>query len=290
MIKIAIASGKGGTGKTFFSTNLYKVMKQNGFNVGVIDCDAEVPNAALFLKGEELGTWPVKVFCPQMETEKCIYCAQCADICHFHAITCIPSAKYVKILPDLCHACQACLHVCPSGAIVPGAKEVGKVTAYGDNSHCHLIEARIKEGEHSPVPVIRDAIQHGEEIGWDYLILDAPPGCACPFVNTVKDADMVILITEPTPFGLSDLKHTVNVLRQFGKPYQVVINRADIGDGKVKDYLEAEHIGLMAEVPYSEQIASLYSQGKLAVEAELKMNQLFTRLMNKILQNESCNH
>lgn len=287
MIKVAIASGKGGTGKTFLSTNLFAVMQESGLRVGVVDCDAEVPNSALFLKGEKQGEWPVNVFCPTIDKDKCTLCGLCAEVCHFHAITCIPAANYVKVLDDLCHACAACSHFCPSGAIVSGRKEVGRVTAYGDADRLRLIEARIKEGEHSPVPIIDDAIRRAAIVGWEYLILDAPPGCACPFVSTVKDADIVLLVTEPTPFGLSDLKHTIKVLRRLGKPFYVVINRADVGDSKMREYLDAENVEVLAEIPYSEHVASFYSKGVMAVTADAGIRSLFLRLMHKILQYES---
>ena len=290
MIKIAIASGKGGTGKTFLSTNLFAVMQEAGLRVGVVDCDAEVPNSSLFLKGKKEGEWPVDVFCPSIDKDKCTFCGQCAEVCHFHAITCIPAAKYVKVMTDLCHACTACVHFCPNGAIISGRKEVGRVTAYGDDSGLHLIEARIKEGEHSPVPIIEEAIRRAEAVGWEYLLLDAPPGCACPFVSTVKDADIVLLVTEPTPFGLSDLRHTVKVLRRLGKPFFVVVNRADMGNRSMRDYLCEEHIEVLAEIPYSQHIAALYSKGKLAVGNEPEVSELFARLMHKILQYESSCH
>ena len=287
MIKVAIASGKGGTGKTFLSTNLFAVMQEAGLQVGVVDCDAEVPNSALFLPGEQRGEWPVDVFCPSIDKDKCTLCGQCAEVCRFHAITCIPAANYVKVMTDLCHACTACSHFCPSGAIVSGRKEVGKVTAYGDADGLRLIEARIKEGEHSPVPIIDDALRRAQIVGWEYLILDAPPGCACPFVATVKDADIVWLVTEPTPFGLSDLKHTVKVLRRLGKPFYVIINRADVGDHKMREYLQEEGIEVLAEIPYSDRIAALYSKGALAVNAVPEMKSLFVGLMHKLLQYES---
>ena len=290
MIKVAIASGKGGTGKTFLSTNLFAVMREAGLQVGVVDCDAEVPNSSLFLNGAKQGEWPVEVFCPSIDKDKCTFCGRCADVCQFHAITCIPVAKYVKVMTDLCHACTACAHFCPYGAIISGRKEVGRVTAYGNDGELHLIEAKIKEGEHSPVPIIDEAIRRAEGVGWNYILLDAPPGCACPFVSTVKDADIVLLVTEPTPFGLSDLKHTIKVLRRLRKPFYVVINRADMGDHKMQEYLQSEQIEVLAEIPYSEQIASLYSKGALAVANEPGMCELFTRLMHKILQYESSCH
>ena len=290
MIRIAIASGKGGTGKTFVSTNLYRVLADAGNSVGLVDCDAEVPNAVLFLRGETLEQWPVNVFCPAVDKDLCTYCGHCAEACHFHAVTCIPAAHYIKVMPDLCHACTACREVCPSGAILSDTKEIGKVTVYGKDHHPSFVEARIKEGEHSPVPVLREALRHAEGLGWDYLILDAPPGCACPFVNTVSDADLVWLVTEPTPFGLSDLKQTVQVLRELHKPFQVIVNRADLGDNRLHEYLNAEQIELLAEIPYSECVASVYSQGNLVVDASMEMRKMFVQLMRKVLAYEvSCN-
>ena len=289
MMRIAVASRKGGTGKTFVSTHLYHTMVEAGLIVGVVDCDAEVPNAHLFLKGEPQQKWLVDAFCPTVNTDSCSWCGLCTEVCHFHAITCIPSLHYLKVMPDLCHACTACLEMCPSRAVLAGTRQIGQVTAYGHGANIHLLEARINEGVHSSVPVLREAIRHGEEMGWEYLIMDAPPGCACPFVNTVKDADWVFLVTEPTPFGLSDLKQTIQVLRQMNKPFSVIINRADLGDDQIKIYLAAEQIEVVLELPYSERIASAYSKGKLAVHEVPQLHQLFTRLKNKVLQYEnSC--
>ena len=282
MKKIAIASGKGGTGKTFLTTNLYKTLREQEHRVAVVDCDAEVPNASVFVKGEKLAEWTTKAFCPQIDVDKCTYCSLCATHCHFHAITCIPSVHYIKVLPDLCHACQGCLQDCTSDAIHADWKETGKITAYGEGDTARLIEARLNEGEHSPVDLIREAISKGEELALDYLLLDAPPGCSCPFVNTVMDADQVILISEPTPFGLSDLKHTVKVLHMLEKPFSVVINRADLGDGKMKAYLQDMHIPLLAEIPYSEQVAAMYSQGTLAVTHDESLQQILKHIAHHV--------
>lgn len=290
MLKIAVASGKGGTGKTFVSTNLYRTMRKAGKVAGLVDCDAEVPNANLFLKGKGCRQWAVNVFCPSVALDKCTHCGACAAVCHFHAITSIPAARYTRVMPDLCHSCTACLHFCEEAAIVPGEKTVGVVTAYDTGDGLYLIEAKLKEGEHSPVKVIREAVGRGEQSGWDYLLLDAPPGCACPFVNTVLGTDLVVLVTEPTPFGLSDLKHTVKVLRQLEKPFCVVINRADLGGLQLKDYLTAEKIGWIAEIPYSASVAAAYSRGELAVDVQPEFSWLFTDLMDKILQYENRSH
>ena len=282
MKKIAIASGKGGTGKTFLTTNLYNILQGEGRRVAVVDCDAEVPNASLFLKGDKLQEWPTIAFCPQIEVEKCTFCSLCATHCHFHAITCIPVAHYIKVLPDLCHACEGCLQDCASDAIHVHWKATGSITAYGQGDKVQLIEARLKEGEHSPVDLIREAIAKGEEMDLDYLLLDAPPGCSCPFVNTVMDADYVILVSEPTPFGLSDLKHTVDVLHTLKKPFSVVINRADLGNSQMKEYLAENQIPLLAEIPYSENIAKMYSKGTLAVNQDQSLKQILANIAQHV--------
>ena len=280
MKQFAIASGKGGTGKTFLSTHLFAVMEELGFSVTLVDCDAEVPNASLFVREEQQKVWSTQVLCPEIDASKCVFCGRCAQACHFNAITCIPGAHYIKVMPDLCHGCSACLYECPQKAILPTRKEVGKVTAYGTLPR--LVEARLKEGEHSPVPVIRDAIAHATAGGADYLILDAPPGCSCPFVNTVMEADEVILVTEPTPFGLNDLKNTVQVLRRLNKPFGVVINRSDLGDEAMKKYLHAEQIPLLAEIPFSKELAFSYSKGELAFGADETLKPLFMNLVKQL--------
>ena len=283
MKKIAVASGKGGTGKTFLSTNLHALMEQSGRHTVLVDCDAEVPNASVFVKGEVLGVRETKMLCPVIDASKCTMCGKCAEYCAFNAICCIPAAKYIKITEDLCHGCGACLYECQYHAVEKAWKTIGKVKAYGVNGCIKLVEARIKEGEHSPVAIIRDAIQYGAESGAELLLLDAPPGCSCPFVNTVMDADYVLLVTEPTPFGLSDLKHTVDVLRKLDKPFGVVINRADLGDGTMKEYLASENIPLLAEIPYSERIAELYSGGKITALEDAEMREIFENLIQRIL-------
>ena len=283
MRKIAVASGKGGTGKTFLTTGLFALMEHSGRSAVLVDCDAEVPNASVFVHGEEIGVRETRVLCPVVNPSKCVFCGKCAAVCRFNAVSCIPAAKYIKISEDLCHGCGACLYECGSNAIEKAYKTVGKATAYGKNGRIRIVEARIKTGEHSPVPVIREAIGYAEESGAEVLLLDAPPGCSCPFVNTVTEADEVILVSEPTPFGLSDLKHTVEVLRKLGKPFCAVINRADLGDGKMKAWLAAENIPLVAEIPYSQHIAELYSGGKIAAVEDPALKEIFENLLKRIL-------
>ena len=284
-IKVAIASGKGGTGKTFISTNLFATLEQSGFVPVIVDCDAEVPNDHLFFKGTGQCIHTTKNLCPDLDSTACTFCRSCVEFCSYNAIVCIPSVHYIKLMDDLCHGCGACLHACKEGAIQEHFKVTGEVTAYSrhDDSHPFLYEAKLKEGEHSPVPVIKDAIKIAGTNPYDFMILDAPPGCSCPFVTTVSEADYVLLVTEPTPFGLSDLKHTVTVLRTVGKPFSVVINRSDLGNGEMKNWLTKEGIDVLLEFQYSEEIASIYASGDLVVNKSDNLIEQFKLLKDKLL-------
>ena len=285
MIKIAVASGKGGTGKTFFATNLFSMMQREGYRTALVDCDAEVPNDKVFFDTRQMMSWQTQLLCPEVNPSACTFCGVCADHCHFNAITCIPAAHYINILPDLCHGCSSCLYDCQEGAIKQAYKTIGRVTAYRTSTPVpDLFEARLKEGEHSPVAVIRQAIAHAEEWNYDYLILDAPPGCSCPFVHTVMGADRVVLVTEPTPFGLSDLRHSVQVLRQLKKKFSVVINRSDLGTSALKDWLTAEQIPLLAEIPFAREVARIYADGGMVSASLPQFEQLFHQLVHQILK------
>ena len=289
-MRIVIASGKGGTGKTFLSTNLFRTMELKGFNPVLVDCDAEVPNDSIFIEGIPQQSWKTLMFCPEIDTDKCTYCNKCQEYCTFHAITCVPAMQYIHLSADLCHGCEACVHACQTEAILPGQKVVGTVTAIGQDSRTRLIEARIHEGQRSGVPVIRDAIARASQFSASHLILDAPPGCSCPFVNTVLGADLVILVTEPTPFGLSDLKQTIEVLRDLNQDFCVVINRSDLGDAQLETYLQKEHIPILAKIPFSRSLANAYAQGKLAIEEDAQLADLFNQLMQRVLRYENSHH
>ncbi len=288
-MRIAIASGKGGTGKTFVSTNLYALMDKLGMEVSLVDCDAEVPNSSIFVKMPLLDQWDVEMFTPTIDKDKCIYCGDCANICRFNSITCVAPAKYIKVQSDGCHGCKACLYACKHGAITPQNKKIGAVSAHGEGGKTKMFEARANINQKSPVPIIKEAIDlsiHGEG---EYLILDAPPGCSCPFVHTVLPADFVLLVTEPTPFGLSDLKHSISVLRTLNRRFGVIINRSDIGCGEIKKYLQEEGIDLLAEIPYSEKIVKEYASGNLLVHKNKEIEDIFQSILNKLKQHEDSN-
>jgi len=271
-IKIAIASGKGGTGKTFISTNLFHTLVQLGYKVTLVDCDAEEPNDMLFFKTGCVTECDVKQKVPVIDLEKCVYCGKCKEYCNYNAIFFLGEQKVIRVLDDLCHGCGACTYACDSGAILEKDVSLGKVSTCIINDNSKIVEARLRVGVYTPVPVIKAAL---ETIYKDKIvIMDSPPGTSCPFIQTVSTADYVVLVTEPTPFGLSDLKQSVETLKTMNKSYGVIVNRAGIGDDGVYEYLKQENIPLLMEVPFDKEIALSYSKGEFAVNNKDEWNSL----------------
>jgi len=275
--KIAIASGKGGTGKTFISTNLFNVLQKRDFNIALVDCDAEEPNDREFIRGELQISQKVTQKVPVIDESKCSYCGKCKEYCNYNAIFFLKDTKMIKVLDELCHGCGACSVACGDNAIVEKDDILGSVNQYGVSTNSALIEARMNVGVYSPVNVIKSAIK--EANGFDIILLDSPPGTSCPFIQTVATADYVVLVTEPTPFGLSDLMQSVDTLKSMEKSCGVIINRADLGNKDIYDYLQLENIPLLMTVPFDKKIAVSYSNGELLTNLypdwDVKFNQLY---------------
>lgn len=263
MFKIAIASGKGGTGKTFVATNIFYSLFKNNLRIQLIDCDAEAPNALIFFKTCLSHCHEVYQQVPVINLSKCTYCGKCVDWCNYHAFFFLAHMKMIRVLEDMCHGCGACFAACEQEAIESKDISQGKVSLCTINPQTSIIEARMNTGIMSPVSVIKDAIKNSDTLA-DYIILDAPPGTSCPFIQTIADCDYIVLVTEPTPFGLSDLRQSIETLKTLNKKFGVIINRSDIGNNAVKQYLEREEISLLLEIPYNKEIATIYSRGELA--------------------------
>ncbi|HOW25542.1 MAG TPA: ATP-binding protein [Bacteroidales bacterium] len=279
-IKIAIASGKGGTGKTLIATNLFYSLYTNGNSTTLIDCDAEEPNAKIFFNGELNKTIPVTQKVPFIDVDRCTFCGKCHEYCSYNAIFILPPVKIIQVMEDLCHGCGACLIACKEGAITEKDVLLGNVNSYRINPLARLVEGRTGIGIFSPVPVIKAALKEGRTD--QITIMDAPPGTSCPFIQTVVSADYVILVTEPTPFGLSDLKQSVETLRIMNKTFGVIINRSGIGNLDVYNYLRDENIDLLLEIPYDRMIASLYSSGILIAQKTISWQEQLLAMMNTI--------
>jgi MinD superfamily P-loop ATPase len=281
-IKLAIASGKGGTGKTMISTSLYYSIKQTYNDVVLVDCDAEEPNSLLFMDTDLDKTIDVSQKIPVIDLAKCTFCGKCHDYCNYNAIFIIPPSRIIRVIEELCHSCGACLYACKYGAISEKDLVVGIVSKYVDSCGSEFIEARMNSGIMTPVPVVKAAKKHAFKKR--IQIMDSPPGTSCPFIHTVSEVDYVILVTEPTIFGLSDLKQTVETLKKLNKYYGVIINKSGIGNDSVFKYLEDEDIELLAEIPFDREIAELYSSGKIVSQyrpdVSILLSQMFTRIID----------
>jgi len=285
MIKIAVASGKGGTGKTLVATNIFHTLLSKNEDVLLVDCDAEAPNAVAFFKTMKSGSSEVNMMVPVIDTDKCIYCGKCHEYCNYNAIFIIPPMQIIKVIEDLCHGCGACSVACEYESVTEKPVSLGIVTTFEIDGQRRIIESRMNTGVMSPVAVILAAINQAENAN-SVVILDSPPGTSCPFIQTVARADYVILVTEPTPFGLSDLKQSIDTLRKINKPYGVIINRSGLGNNDVYEYLNLENIPILMEIPFSREIAGLYSQGEIvSVKIPSLGENLYRMVRNLTAQN-----
>lgn len=284
-MRIAIASGKGGTGKTFVSTNLFNVLRKNNQRVCLVDCDAEEPNDMVFIGGVKEESFEVTQKVPIIDESKCQYCGKCHDYCNYNAIFFLKEPPIIKAMHELCHGCGACSVACEYGAITEIDDLLGNVTRFKVDSQSSLIESRVKVGVYSPVRVIKKAVKEANEA--DVVLLDSPPGTSCPFIQTVVNADFVVLVTEPTPFGLSDLMQSVDTLKSIGKRCGVIINRAGMGNDDVYEYLRIEEIPLLMSVPFDRTIASSYSRGELITDIEEEWANKFNQLYSLIVESHA---
>lgn len=271
---IAVASGKGGTGKTTVSVNLARIV---GSDVQLLDCDVEEPNAHLFLQGQVHEEEPVTIPIPQVDALLCDGCGECGRFCEYHAIVTFGAVPLV--FPEMCHGCGGCMRVCPKKAISEVGNRIGVVKVL-QSGNIMLIQGCLDVGVAMAPPLIRAVKSRLRDGG--PAILDAPPGTSCPVIATIRDTDLVVLVTEPTPFGLHDLKLAVDMVRVIGIPFGVVVNRVGIGDERVHIYCKEEKIPILLEIPEDRRIAEAYSRGRLIVEALPEYRGLFEDLLQKI--------
>jgi len=276
-MRIAVASGKGGTGKTTVATNLAVAASRNGRTVGYLDCDVEEPNGAVFLKPQISQTRPVNVSVPVVDSNKCTGCGKCGEICQYSAI--VSMKKGVLVFPELCHGCAGCWLVCPAGAVAESHRTTGELQR-GRAGEVQFVQGILSIGEVMSPPVIRAVKDAAPEV--DLLVIDSPPGTSCPVIESVRDADFVLLVTEPTPFGLNDLKLAVEMVRAVKSAFGVVINRADVGDDQTKRYCRQEQIEVLTEIPDDRQVAEAYSRGEMIVDAIPKYRDLYDDLLNQV--------
>jgi MinD superfamily P-loop ATPase len=273
-MKIAVLSGKGGTGKTTVSNNLAALLP----DATLIDCDVEEPNSHIFMNPEINLEEDVQVCFPVINEENCIHCRKCATFCNYNAI--IASSNMTLPMKEICHDCGGCALVCEYDAINYEYRRIGKIFSGNSRFSTKLVYGSLKTGELSGVKIINRL----KEITKDdpLVILDSPPGTSCSTVATLEGCDYALIVTEPTPFGVSDMKMVVEMLKEMKIPFAVVINKAGLGDNEVFEYCRSENLKIMGEFPFDQNIAQAYAVGKLAIEVNSEIRSSYSALWERI--------
>ena len=271
---IAVASGKGGTGKTTIAVNLAYALDRE---VQLLDCDVEEPNAQLFLNGALLSTEEVTIPIPQIDASLCNGCGECSRFCEYNAI--VSYGTMPLVFADMCHGCGGCMKVCPPQAIREVDHRIGVIETFSAGK-ITLIQGKLDIGAAMAPPLIRAVKQKTDNR--IPILLDAPPGTSCPVITTLRGADFVALVTEPTPFGLNDLILAVETVREMDLPFGVIINRSGSGDARVNFYCADENIPILAEIPDDRKIAEAYSRGELIGKVFPKYRLIFEKIINDI--------
>lgn len=285
MLRIAVASGKGGTGKTTVATNLARVASRRFASVAYADCDVEEPNGHIFLKPRFTQDVAVGHLNPRVNADRCTLCGKCGEICRFSAIVCLDDR--VMTFPELCHACGGCRLVCPEEAITEVPREIGRL-CQGEAGSVRFLHGLLNVGEALSVPVIKAVKGAIPEV--DLVLIDAPPGTSCPVIESVRGCDYLVLVTEPTPFGLHDLKLAVDMAHALELPMGLVINRAGIGNRDVYAYCRESDLEILAEIPDDRRIAELYSRGEAAGDHLEDVYNLFCGLLERVVPLARHNH
>ncbi len=273
---ISIASGKGGTGKTTVAASLASVIPESVY----IDCDVEEPNGHLFLKPKIILEEKAEKYLPLIDKEKCTNCGKCVEVCEFNALI---NLKFEIILvEEMCHGCGVCKYFCPSKVITEKVKDIGVVRIGITNDNILFVDGLLNIGEVAAAPLIKDVKK--KNIVGKINILDSPPGTSCSMVETVKDSDFCIVVTESTPFGLNDLKLAIDVLRTIDVPFGVVINKYDSSFEEMGNYLNKSDIEVLLKIPFDRKFTESYSEGVLPIKKYPELKKDFLALQKRIIE------
>ncbi len=274
-MQIAVGSGKGGTGKTTISTSLALSCDTA---VQYLDCDVEEPNGHIFLNPKFDHSEVITAIIPEVDEEKCTACGKCRDICNYNAI--VQFGENVMTFPEMCHSCLGCFRVCEDDALITATREIG-VLESGMAGDIEFVHGTVRIGEAMGVPLLKAVKKKADPE--KITIIDAPPGTSCPFVESINGVDYVILVTEPTPFGLHDLKLAAEVLRNFNIPGGIIINRSDLGDDKVQAFCKEQNLPVLMEIPFQRKIAEGYARGVNLIETVPELRKDFNDVLSRLM-------
>jgi MinD superfamily P-loop ATPase len=261
-MNIAIASGKGGTGKTTIATNLAMLLSETGEKVRYLDCDVEEPNGHLFLKPTIHHRIAATIPVPVIDESKCTACGECVRFCEYRAL--VRLGKKVMVFPELCHGCGGCARLCAQRAISEHTKEIG-VVERGTSGAIDFVHGRLNVGEAMSPPLIRKVLAQATANAIN--IIDAPPGSSCPVIASIRHADFIVLVTEPTPFGLNDLGLALDMIGELHILHGVIVNRAEPGNTDAEAFCERRHVRVIAHLPDDRRVAEVYSRGEMVLNA-----------------------
>lgn len=274
-MRIAVLSGKGGTGKTLLSVNMAAAVSTTS---QYLDCDVEEPNGHLYFKPEELITEEVNVKIPFVDPILCNGCRKCVEFCKFNALAYI---NKLIVFEDICHSCGGCTILCPENALSEKDKSIGRIER-GISENVRVLSGILNIGQASGVPIINQLLKESSK-SEDITIIDCPPGSACIVMESIKDADYCLLVAEPTLFGVHNLDMVVELVELFNKPYGVVINKSMNGENPVRDYCEEKGIKILEEIPFDNELGTLNSNALIATRESEKYNKLFTSILETIV-------
>ena len=279
-MRIAVASGKGGTGKTMVATSL-AVTAAMDQTVRFLDCDVEAPNAHLFLKPAITRNKQAIIPVPEIDPEVCTLCGQCVEVCTFHALAKLGTK--ILVFPQLCHGCGSCGLQCPVDAITEKPRPIGELSFGSTKEGVIFSQGELTISEPMPTPIIRQ-LKNNLPDDETLTILDSPPGASCSVVTTVHDVDFLLLVTEPTAFGLHDLRQMLGIIKKTGTPAGVIINRAGVDNPALDKLLNEQAVPVLMQIPYRSEIAAALAGGHVLVDSFPEYKPAFGRLLQDITQ------
>jgi MinD superfamily P-loop ATPase len=288
-MRIVVASGKGGTGKTTVATSLalsLSSISPGGQPVLFLDCDVEAPNAHLFLRPRIDTQKEAVILLPQIDPAKCSACGKCVEVCQFHALAQI--GKKILVFPQLCHGCGSCTLNCPEEAITETPNPIGMLEAGQTDTGIDFARGILTISEPMSTPIIQQLKKWKKSDMQQIVVLDAPPGASCPVVEAVRGSDFALLVTEPTPFGLHDLKQMTGILREMSIPAGVVINRDGIGNGSIEAYCKAENLPVLLRIPFDREIAEGTAKGLPLLAIYPEYQERFRKVFEQIKDLKHC--